>query len=62
MAESKDVEALGEADQEKVAEPSNLEQKDADTSLEKAPPPSPSTIVDGGIKGWVVAFGGFRRP
>lgn len=60
MAEPKDEEVLGDVDQEKAAKPLDLEQKDDDLSLEKVPPASsPSAIVDGGIKGWIIAFGGF---
>ena len=60
MAESKGEEVLGDVDQEKAAKLLDLEQKDDDPSLEKVPPASsPSAVVDGDIKGWIVAFGGF---
>jgi hypothetical protein len=60
MDEPKGDEILGDVDLEKATEPSDLEQKGADPALEKVPPaPSPSAVVDGGVKGWIVAFGGF---
>ena len=60
IAEPKDEEVLGDVDQEKAAKPLDLEQKDNGSSLEKVPPASnPSAIVDGGIKGRMVAFDGF---
>lgn len=60
MSDTKDEEVLGDVDHEKALEPSDLERKDTNASPEKVPPASnPSAVVDGGIKGWIVAFGGF---
>lgn len=60
MSVTKGEEVLSDVDQEEAVEPSDIEQKDPDSPVEKAPPASsPSAVVDGGIKGWIVAFGGF---
>jgi hypothetical protein len=60
MSDTKDEEILGDVGHEKALEPSDLEHKDIDVSPKKAVPASnPSAVVDGGIKGWIVAFGGF---
>jgi hypothetical protein len=59
MADSKDEAVLDAIDQEKAIGTSDLEENDADPSLEKVAPPSgPAPVTDGG-KIWIVAFGGF---
>lgn len=59
MEKSKD-DIHSDIDQEKAAEPAELEQKVDEAPVEKASPaPASNAVVDGGVKGWIVAFGGF---
>jgi hypothetical protein len=56
--------AMTDVERDQASEPSehqqNLNSTVDELPSEKAPPESASTgVVDGGIKGWIIAFGGF---